>query len=74
MTSRGRGAKPLDELMRGVRSFHIRHTRADEVEPKVERPVHVLYYRAIRPDLVEILRVLHERMEPSRHLGEASEE
>jgi plasmid stabilization system protein ParE len=23
----------------------------------------------IAPDLVEIVRVLHERMEPSRHLG-----
>jgi toxin ParE1/3/4 len=35
----------------------------------VRRPVHVLYYRLIRPGLVEIVRVLHERMEPSRHIG-----
>ena len=32
------------------------------------RPVHILYYRIIQPGLIEIVRVLHERMEPSRHL------
>jgi hypothetical protein len=36
----------------------------------VRRPVHVLFYRVVRPGLVEIVRVLHERMEPSRHCGE----
>jgi toxin ParE1/3/4 len=35
----------------------------------VTGPVHVLYYRVVRPNLVEIVRVLHVRMEPSRHLG-----
>jgi toxin ParE1/3/4 len=30
--------------------------------------VHVLYYRVLAPGLIEIVRVLHERMEPSRHL------
>ena len=33
----------------------------------VGKPVHVILYRAVEPDLVEIVRVLHERMEPSRH-------
>jgi len=31
--------------------------------------VHVLYYRTAAPGLIEIVRVLHERMEPSRHIG-----
>jgi toxin ParE1/3/4 len=57
------------ELSRGVRSFHLRHARAAEHETSVRRPVHILFYRVIRPGLVEIVRVLHERMEPSRHLG-----
>lgn len=57
------------ELRPGVRSFHIRHARADMPEPRVRRPAHVLYYRALAPDLIEIGRVLHERMEPSQHLG-----
>jgi toxin ParE1/3/4 len=31
--------------------------------------VHVVFYRVAHPDLIEVIRVLHERMEPSRHLG-----
>jgi plasmid stabilization system protein ParE len=36
--------------------------------------VHVLYYRAVAPGLIEIVRVLHERMEPRWHLREISED
>jgi len=32
-------------------------------------PVHVIFYRALSPGLIEIVRVLHERMEPGRHIG-----
>jgi toxin ParE1/3/4 len=62
------------ELSRGIRSFHLRNAGADKTQAQVRRPVHVLYYRAVRPGLVEIVRVLHERMEPSRHLGADPEE
>src|SRR6266581_7120926 len=55
------------ELLPGVRSFHLRHARGDAPKAKVRKPVHVLYYRAIQPGLIEIVRVLHERMEPTRH-------
>lgn len=41
---------------------------------EVKRPVHVLYYRIVAPGLIEIVRVLHERMEPSRHVGTSSED
>jgi toxin ParE1/3/4 len=58
------------ELSRGMRSFHLRHAPAGKAE-KVKAPAHVLYYRAVRPGLVEIVRVLHERMEPSRHIEES---
>ena len=33
-------------------------------------PVHVIFSRADEPGLVEIVRVLHERMEPSRHFDD----
>jgi toxin ParE1/3/4 len=62
------------ELSRGIRSFHLRNACADRTQAQVRRPVHVLYYRAVRPGLVEIVRVLHERMEPSRHIGADPEE
>lgn len=62
------------ELRRGIRSFHIRHAVGDLRELKVRRPVHVLYYRVVQPGLVEIVRVLHERMEPGRHLAAVPED
>jgi plasmid stabilization system protein ParE len=36
--------------------------------------VHVLYFRPIMPELIEIVRVLHERMEPARQIGECEDE
>jgi toxin ParE1/3/4 len=61
------------ELLPGLRGFHIRHSRDDSHEAPVGDPVHILFYRAVRPGLVEIVRVLHERAEPSRHLGAKAE-
>jgi toxin ParE1/3/4 len=62
------------ELSRGIRSFHLRNAGADKTQAQVRRPARVLYYRAVRSGLVEIVRVLHERMEPSRHIGADPEE
>jgi toxin ParE1/3/4 len=61
------------ELAPGLRSFHIRYARGDDPNTKVGSPVHILYYRVIAPQLIEIVRVLHERMEPSRQLRAISE-
>lgn len=58
------------ELLDGVRSFHIRHGRTESREAPVGDPAHVIFYRVVEPGLVEIIRVLHERMEPGRHVGE----
>jgi toxin ParE1/3/4 len=65
----GAMTRDRSELLHGVRTFHLRNARADDLEAKVRRPVHVLYYRVVRPGLIEIVRVLHERMEPSRHIA-----
>mgnify|MGYP001610837881 CR=1 FL=1 len=62
------------ELSPGLRSFHLRHAHTAALQAKVRKPVHVLYYRAIQPGLIEIVRVLHERMEPSRHFGTVAED
>jgi toxin ParE1/3/4 len=59
-----------NELSPGLRSIHLRHARVTDAQAKVKKPVHVLYYRAIQPGLIEIVRVLHERMEPSRHFDD----
>jgi toxin ParE1/3/4 len=57
------------KVSRGIRSFHLRHARADQPGVSVRRPVHVLYYRVVRMGFVEIVRVLHERMEPGLHIS-----
>jgi toxin ParE1/3/4 len=56
------------ELVQSVRSFHIRHSRDESREPPVANPVHVIFYRVATAGIIEIVRVLHERMEPRRHL------
>jgi len=56
-------------LHNGTRSLHLRHVRSGSSEAKVKNPVHILYYRSVGPQLVEIIRVLHERMDPSRHIS-----
>lgn len=60
--------KDRGELAPGIRSFHVRHSRGESRERLVAEPVHVVFFRAAGPGLVEIVRVLHERMEPERHL------
>ncbi len=57
-----------NDLLRGTRSFHVRHARSPSRSP-VRSPVHIIFYRVAEPGLIEILRVLHEHMEPDRHLA-----
>ncbi len=60
------------QLAPGLRSIHIQDAGAEARASKVRRPVHVLYYRVVAPDLIEVVRVLHERMDPFRHLQEVA--
>ena len=60
--------KKRTELRSGIHSFHIRHARRASDAAKVRRPVHVLYYRVAREGVIEIVRVLHEKMDPRRHI------
>src|SRR5258707_9843479 len=64
------GPATLDrtELLAGLRSFHIRHSRNESREAPVANPVHVIFYRAVQPRGIEIVRMLHERMDPRRHV------
>lgn len=55
------------DLRAGIRSLHVRHARGAEA---VKAPVHVVYYRVVQPGWVEVVRVLHERMDTWRHIDE----
>src|SRR3546814_2280695 len=65
------GAATLDrsDISIGLRSLHIRHSRSESREARVGEPVHVIFYRTLKLGVVEVVRVLHDRMEPSRHVG-----
>src|SRR5687768_16323802 len=62
--------KRRTELRAGIRSFHIRYARRAADTAKVRRPVHVLYYRVAQEGVIDIIRVLHEKMDSSLHLDE----
>lgn len=58
-------------LQKGVRLYHLKHSRTRAVVEGqiVRRPRHFIAYMVIGSDTV-IVRVLHERMEITRHLEE----
>ena len=66
-------SKDCARLQAGLRSLHLRHARSSSDTGHVRSPVHIIYYREERDGLIEIVRVLHERMEPSRRLGASQE-
>jgi toxin ParE1/3/4 len=66
--SQGPLTRDRSDIFSDLRSLHLRHARGKGPGARVRRPVHVLYYRTVELDLIEIVRVLHERMEPSRNL------
>jgi toxin ParE1/3/4 len=69
----GPTTRSRNDLLPGIRSFHIHHARRG-ARSKVRSPVHVLYYRVEVTGVIEVVRVLHERMEPSRHLGSIADD
>ena len=64
----GPATRNRSELAPGIRSFHTRHARDQAPGPAVRSPVHVLIYRMAERGTVEIVRVLHDRMEPRLHI------
>ena len=70
----GHSTADRTDLLAGIRSFHIRHSRHESREAPVANAVHVIFYRSVQRGVVEIVRILHERMEPSRHVGAGTDE
>lgn len=65
------GSVARPELGDGVYTYHLRHSRARARTPDgiVRKPRHILLYRFVPDaDLIDIGRVLHDAMEPERHL------
>jgi toxin ParE1/3/4 len=60
-TDRGR-------LGAGLRSIHLKRARMGVEGATVAAPVHVIFYRWSGSGTAQIVRVLHERMNPALHL------
>jgi toxin ParE1/3/4 len=58
------------DVLPEIRSFHVKHAGRDS---GVKAPVHVIYFRVARSrmisGMIEVVRVLHERMEPGLHVA-----
>jgi toxin ParE1/3/4 len=63
------GSLARPELGAGVRSWHLRLSRehASTAAQAVRRPRHFIVYR-VEPALLVVGRVLHDAMEPARHV------
>src|SRR5438445_8276007 len=57
--------RDLATLSPSLRAFHTRNLRRAH---GVKHPVHIVYYR-VRRTWLEIVRVLHDRMDPSLHIN-----
>ena len=62
------------DLLPGMRSFQLRHARPDRRADSVRQPAHVIYYRAVRPAVIEIVRVMHPTCGISTHGDQGARE
>jgi len=60
------GAKARDDIIAGLRTLHIAR--------RGRRGSHFLMYRAAPNNTIEIVRILHDRMELQRHIPSAPDE
>jgi toxin ParE1/3/4 len=64
------GSRDYPEFMAETRTYHLKSSR-DHVEAeagRVRHPRHILLYRIREDGKLEVIRVLHERMDIARHL------
>jgi toxin ParE1/3/4 len=66
----GRATRDRSEIAPRLRSLHLRFAVSKTQGAKVGAPVHTVYCRVTGPQQIEILRVLHDRMQPSQHLDQ----
>lgn len=64
------GSKPRPEHGPRTRSYHLLHSRkkARITSGIVQAPRHLIFYHIIDGEIVEVIRLLHDAMEPRHHL------
>jgi toxin ParE1/3/4 len=65
------GSAGRPEIGEGIRTYHLRYGRARiPSERRVRKPRHFLLYRALKPELVGVGRILHDGMDLPQHVPE----
>lgn len=66
------GSRLHGEVGADTRSYHLSHSRlrVPDGTGVVGRPRHVVFYRLVGEDVLVVGRILHDAMEPGRHLAE----
>lgn len=67
------GSRAAPEVASGIILYHLRHSRRAADGAAVARPRHFLVYRRIEPDIIVVLRVLHDAMNLPSHLDDVEE-
>jgi toxin ParE1/3/4 len=62
------GSKELAGSRPGLRAYHLANSRGRVADSSVRNPRHLIIYRLNGTEVVEILRILHDAMDPDRHL------
>ncbi len=64
------GSHDRDELAPRLRSYHLTYSRQQAKHPSgaVKSPRHIVFYRMVNDDLIEVVRLLHDAMEVQLHL------
>jgi toxin ParE1/3/4 len=66
------GSRACPEVGEGYRTYHLAlsRERARDASGLIRRPRHLLLYRLLADDRLEIGRVLHDAMDLGRHLAD----
>lgn len=66
------GSVERTDVAKGMLTYHLANSRSrvPRSAGRVKQPRHFLLYRIASSDLVQIIRVLHDSMDLSRHLPE----
>lgn len=67
------GSIARPEFGKSLRTYHLRFSRQEAriAEGTVQRPRHLIVYRILNAQQIEIVRLLHDSMELDRHLPRA---
>ncbi len=65
----GPTSRAREDLGAGLRQYHISASK-NRSRARIKSPRHMIFYRMGTDGMIEVVRVLHDAMEPSEHIEE----